>query len=104
MKFLAQELVGIRKSATESGYSVLKEATTMGRLRIMGRDGDQQIEWYQDDPDSLLRASLEVENWLTLPGHLAFGFKQPQLDAGEKITAFDPDAAEIILVPQMRGG
>ena len=76
----------------------------MGRLRIMGRDGDQQIEWYQKDPDSLLRASLEVEHWLARPGHLAFGFKEPQLGAGEKITAFDPGAAEIILVPQMRGG
>jgi len=40
----------------------------MGRLRIMGRDGDQQIEWNEDDPDSLFRASLELEHWLARPG------------------------------------
>jgi hypothetical protein len=76
----------------------------MGRLRIMGHDGDQQIEWCEDNPDSLRTASREVEHWLARPGHLAFAFKQPQLGAGEKISAFDPEAAEIILVPQMRGG
>ena len=76
----------------------------MGRLRIMGRDGDQQLEWHENDPDSLLRASHEVEQWLARSGNLAFGFSRPQLGAGEKLTAFDPDAAEIILVPQMRGG
>jgi hypothetical protein len=76
----------------------------MGRLRIMGSDGDRQIEWFQNDPQSLLRAEREVEQWLKRPGRLAFGFRQPQLNIGEKLRTFDPDAAEIILVPQMRGG
>jgi hypothetical protein len=76
----------------------------MGRLRIMGREGDRQIEWSQDDPDSLLMATHEFEQWIAQPGHLAFGFKRLRLDAGERLDAFDPEAAEIVLVPQMRGG
>jgi hypothetical protein len=70
----------------------------------MGRDGDQQIEWRTDDPESLANAAREVERWLGATGHLAFGFRRPQLGAGEKIITFDPDADEIVLVPQMRGG
>jgi hypothetical protein len=76
----------------------------MGRLRIMGREGDRQIEWSHDDPASLLMAAHELERRIAQPGHLAFGFKRLRLDAGEKIDSFDPEAAEIILVPQMRGG
>ena len=76
----------------------------MGRLRILGRDGDRQIEWSRDDPDSLLLAEHELEQWIARPGYLAFGFKRLHLDAGERLDAFDPEAAEIVLVPQMRGG
>jgi len=76
----------------------------MGRLRIMGREGDIQIDWHRDDPDSLRYAQREVERWLARPGHLAFGFTRPDLEAGEKLNAFDPEAVEIVLVPQMRGG
>jgi hypothetical protein len=76
----------------------------MGRLRIMGREGDRQIAWSQDDPESLRIAASEVEQWMARPGHLVFGFKRLHLAAGEKLDAFDPEAAEIILVPQMRGG
>jgi hypothetical protein len=76
----------------------------MGRLRIMGREGDLQMDWRRDDADSLLDAAREVEQWLARPGHLAFGFTRPDLDAGEKLSGFDPEAVEIILVPQMRGG
>ena len=76
----------------------------MGRLRIMGSDGDRQVEWSQDDSDSLLRAEREFERWLKRPGRLAFGFKHPHLSMGEKLNSFDPNASEIILVPQMRGG
>ena len=76
----------------------------MGRLRIMGREGDLQLEWSRDDAGSLLEAAQEVEQWLARPGHLAFGFTRLDLEAGAKLTGFDPDAVEIILVPQMRGG
>ena len=81
-----------------------KGSRTMGRLRIMGRDGDQQIEWRTDESESLANAAREAERWLGTKGHLAFGFRRPQLGAGEKIMTFDPDADEIILVPQVRGG
>lgn len=40
----------------------------MGRLRILGRDGDLQIEWSRDDPDSLLLAEHELEQWIAQPG------------------------------------
>ena len=76
----------------------------MGRVRIMGREGDRQIAWSRDDPESLRIAANEVEQWIAQPGHLAFSFKRLRFDAGEKIDSFDPEAAEIILVPQMRGG
>jgi hypothetical protein len=79
-------------------------AKTMGRLRIMGREGDLQLEWSRDDAGSLLEAAQEVEQWLARPGHLAFGFTRLDLEAGAKLTGFDPDAVEILLVPQMRGG
>ena len=76
----------------------------MGRLRIMGREGDRQIEWSHDDPASLRMAAHEFEQWIAQPGHLAFAFKRLRLDAGEKLDSFDPEVSEIILVPQMRGG
>lgn len=76
----------------------------MGRLRIMGSEGDRQIEWREDDPQTLLRAEREFKRWLERPGHLAFGFRRPQLNAGVKLSVFDPEASEIVLVPQMRGG
>jgi hypothetical protein len=49
----------------------------MGRLRIMGAEGDRQIEWRRDDPESLLRAEREVRRWLESPGRLAFRFERP---------------------------
>ena len=58
----------------------------MGRLRIMGAEGDRQIEWRQDDPQTLLRAEREVREWLERPGHLAFGFSRPQLNAGVQLS------------------
>jgi len=76
----------------------------MNRLRIMCREGDRQIEWSPDDPASVALAKREFDDWLSRPGRLAFSFKRPHLEEGEKITTFDPHVAEIILVPQMRGG
>ncbi len=76
----------------------------MGRLRIMGTEGDRQVEWTLEDPESLRRAEREVAQWLQCPGRLAFGFTRSQLEAAERLDAFDPHASEIILVPQMRGG
>ena len=32
----------------------------MGRLRIMGREGDVQIDWRRDDPDSLFYCTTRV--------------------------------------------
>ena len=76
----------------------------MGRLRIMGRLGDRQIEWRQDDLESLVLAEHELAEWLNRPGHKAFGFKHSHLGAGKQITSFDSTLFEILLVPQMRGG
>lgn len=72
----------------------------MGRLRIMGGDGDREIKWPQDDPDGLLTVKRDVEDWLAHPGHLAFGFKRPYMSASEKLSAFDPRFAAIVLVLQ----
>ncbi len=76
----------------------------MNRLRIMCREGDRQVEWSSNDPASIALAEREFEEWLSRPGRLAFSFKRPHLGEGEMITIFDLHAAEIILVPQMRGG
>ena len=76
----------------------------MGRLRIMGREGDTQIEWRHDDLDSLVVAENEFAKWLERPGRLAFGFRLSHLEAGERLNKFDPTLFEILLVPQMRGG
>jgi hypothetical protein len=37
-------------------------------------------------------------------GASGVSLRAPQLNAGERLNAFDPEASEIILVPQMRGG
>ena len=76
----------------------------MGRLRIMGSRGDQQIEWCEDDSESLILAEGEFTRWIARPGNLAFGFKRPSVSDGRQILSFDPELSEIILVPQMRGG
>lgn len=99
------------RSITEAGFLdtdaprvVHRKGLTMGRLRIMGRVGDRQIEWRQDDLESLVLAEHELAEWLNRPGHKAFGFKQSHLGAGKQITSFDSTLFEILLVPQMRGG
>lgn len=47
---------------------------------------------------------MSLSNGSRSRDYLAFGFKRLHLDAGERLDAFDPEAAEIVLVPQMRGG
>ena len=40
----------------------------MGRLRIMGSEGDRQIEWREDDPQTLLRAEREFKRMVGTSG------------------------------------
>ena len=66
----------------------------MGRMRIMGPRGDSEMEF---TPEDHAAAQAKFDEFLK-NGGLAFR------EDGEQTKAFDPNAAELIMVPQLRGG
>ena len=74
----------------------------MGRLRILGTDGDREMPWNPADSGQLaaVRGAFEAL--------LRAGYQAYSLDAngrtGEQLRQFTPDAAEIVLAPRFRGG
>ena len=74
----------------------------MGRLRILGKDGDREMPWTPADSRQLTAVRCEFETLLRA------GYQAYSLDdtgrTGEHLRQFNPEAAEIILAPRFRGG
>jgi hypothetical protein len=75
----------------------------MGTLRILdGRHGDLETPWARGDATALQTAETRFDE-MVKKGYLAFDV-EPGTNQGEQIRRFNPEAKEIVLVPQMRGG
>ena len=74
----------------------------MGRLRILGKDGDREMPWNPADARQLAAVQCEFDTLLRA------GYHAYSLDAngrtGEQLRQFTPAAAEIVLAPRFRGG
>ena len=72
----------------------------MGVIRRMGKAGDIATKWELDDDGSIQVARERFDEALR-NRMLAFNM---DVGEGERITAFDPSAKEIVLIPQIAGG
>lgn len=76
----------------------------MGKMRILDETGDTSITWAMDDPATITEAEMVFARLVRerkIPFARAAG--SPAGDA-EKISAFDPNAEEIVWVRPIAGG
>jgi len=73
-----------------------------GTLRLMSRKGDTAIRWNADDPKSVERARQEFDQFARI-GCSFFG-RRARSRKTTQIRQFDPNLAEILVVPQLAGG
>jgi hypothetical protein len=74
----------------------------MGYMDIMDQTGHTRHIWDPDD-DAEVEAAKVLYNTLTKKGYRAFHVKKDG-EEGVRMDTFDPDAAKMILQPQLRGG
>jgi len=72
----------------------------VGKVRILNREGDSEIQWNKEDPASLEAAKVIVED-LQKQGNAAFAKKNGETAL---VRQFDPDAEEILIVKPLVGG
>lgn len=75
----------------------------MGELAVMSHKGDTKLIWDVNNEPEVASARRTFDE-LRGKGYVAFRVTGKDGEKGEQITAFDPNAARIILAPQMRGG
>lgn len=73
----------------------------MGVLRVLNHTGDVETKWSEDNPRALEKARTTFEEMIG-KGYLAFDIDKQ--GNGEQIRKFKPEATEVILTPQLRGG
>ena len=73
----------------------------MGKLTLMSRMGDTGETWDMGDESSVVSVRTRF-NDLMKKGALAFETIKPGV--AEQITEFKPEATEIVMVPQIKGG
>lgn len=71
-------------------------------LATMDTQGDTRIQWHPDNPIEVEVARSAFER-LTRAGYRAF-FVNAEGGQGQPMTAFDPQAQAIVLVPRIVGG
>lgn len=74
----------------------------MGRLAIMGPEGDTKLIWDSDNEEEVANARRTFDD-LRRKGYAAYSVKRSG-KKGKVITEFDPDAEKIILIPRVVGG
>lgn len=72
-----------------------------GFLSVMDSTGDTTIKWHRDNPNEVEAARLSFEHLLS-KNFTAYRVKNGE--RGERITKFDPNAGEIVMVPRIVGG
>jgi hypothetical protein len=81
----------------------------MAVLRIMGSSGDQSVRWDRDglrvgDPEAQAAVREAERLFQEARSRGAIGFRVSYGQPAERIERFDPDAEQIIVVPQIAGG
>jgi len=74
----------------------------MGELSYLSEEGDTKVIWDPKNEDEIEAAEAQFDT-LVEKGFTAFAVKKDG-EKGKKITAFDPDAGKIIMVPKLVGG
>jgi len=74
----------------------------LGEMRVMDASGDLKINWNTANADEVAAAREQFDK-LKKKGFLAYTVNKKG-DKGEVINEFDPNAALLIMAPQMRGG
>lgn len=80
----------------------------LNTMQIMDSSGHTTVTWDPSEPASVADAQREFER-LTGQGYQAFrmeavGDNVVVEHKGERITAFDPEAGKVLMVPQRVGG
>jgi hypothetical protein len=73
----------------------------MGTIRWMCSEGDRQVTWSVTDAASLDSAREMVERAFA-EGRGVFRIGEDGV--GERLHEFDPQAREIVVIPQIKGG
>jgi hypothetical protein len=79
------------------------EVQTKSEMAVMGKDGDTKLLWDRRNPDEVENARRSFDD-LRKKGYLAFRVTGTDGEKGEQMTAFDPEAERMIMIPAMRGG
>jgi hypothetical protein len=72
-------------------------------LRILCSDGDRRLVWRKESQDEVREAKKAFNEALAKKGNLAYAVSQ-EGERSQKITEFDPEAEEIVIVPMITGG
>ena len=80
------------------------EEANMGELRVMGRGGDTKLSWNAENVAEVENARRTFEELVTVKGFAAWSVKGRSGEKDKRITAFDPEAERILIVPPMVGG
>ena len=73
----------------------------MGIIRWMSTEGDTQVAWDETDTASMERAREMIERAFR-EGRGVFALKEDGV--GVRLHEFDPQAKEIVVIPQIKGG
>jgi len=79
------------------------ETQTKSEMSVMGKEGDTKLIWDRRNADEVDNARRSFDD-LRKKGYLAFRVTGKDGEKGEQMTAFDPEAERMIMVPQMKGG
>lgn len=79
-----------------------KTPSSTGELCWMNQTGDSKIYWDKDKPIEVAAARSNYEV-LTASSYRGFKLNEDGTQ-GEQLTAFDPAASRIVMVPPLRGG
>lgn len=75
-----------------------REEVSMGKLRVLDRNGDIEIPWTATDQG----AARQEFDRLIRAGWWAYKIEGPQ--GGEVLRKFDPTAETVVLTPRLQGG
>ncbi len=81
----------------------------MAVLRIMNSSGDRSVRWDRGkvqvgDPEAIAAVKEAERLFEEAKARGATGFRVTPGQPAERIERFDPDAEQIIVVPQVAGG
>ena len=74
----------------------------IGEMSVMDGSGRRQLQWKRDNPDEIAAAQAIFDHLLAR-GFSAFGAKTKAAPR-QAINTFDPEAAEVVMVPRIVGG